>query len=214
MYLRNGKVYYNPGNIGNIIKLQSYFRGKISFNEFQPYLKSIKMIRKRFPHLHIDSDTKTKTKQKNAKKTKTVKKTKTAKKNKKNIDMCVEEKNNVICELNINDDEYIVSQYEFLKNMGSNLINGRKRSSRSNKGKQPERYVDENFLEIILEDSKIEDILESGSDVDTDYHSSDNFSNLDSDGEWDDNNESSSEDEWDNDNESSNEDEWSDNDTE
>ena len=128
--------------------------------------------------------------------------------------MCVEEKNNVICELNINDDEYIVSQYEFLKNMGSNLINGRKRSSRSNKGKQPERYVDENFLEIILEDSKIEDILESGSDVDTDYHSSDNFSNLDSDGEWDDNNESSSEDEWDNDNESSNEDEWSDNDTE
>jgi hypothetical protein len=185
MLLRNGKIYYNPGNIYNIIRLQSYFRYKISFNEFQPYLKSIKMIKKRFPHLQIDRNVSNKlNKSKNVKK-------KSKKKNTKNIISKIKE----VEENYINDDEYIVNQYESLKNMGSNIINGRKRSSRSNKGKQPERYVDENYIEIILEDSKIEEVFESGSDVDTDYQSDNDFSNQDSDGEWDENYESSDEDE-------------------
>lgn len=198
MYLRNGKLYHNPGSIDNIIKLQSYFRGRIVHNEFQPYLKSIKMIRKRFPHLKIDgSNNRTSlvnkvlksSHTKSSKKPK--KKTKKSKVKKINTLDTDEDNNNTY----INDDEYIVSQYNSIKNMGSNVINGIKRSTRANKGKQPDRYVDENFIEIILEDSKIEEVLESGSDVETDYHSDDDFSNDDSDGEWDENYESSSEDE-------------------
>ena len=193
MYLRNGKAYYNPGSIDNIIKLQAFFRAKVVHEEYLPYLQSIKMIRKRFPHLTLDRNIQ----KVDLKKYKTAKKQTKKKKNTKIINKLEDNElgyneNDVY----INDDEYIINQYESLKNMGSNIINGRKRSSRSNKGTQPDRYVDENFLEIILEDSKIDEILESGSDVDTDYHSDNDFSDEDSDGEWDENYQSPSEDEW------------------
>ena len=131
MYLRNGKAYYNPGSMDNIIKLQAFFRAKVVHEEYIPYLQSIKMLRKRFPHLTLDRNIQ----KVDLKKNKLAKnQAKKQAKKKKNIKSAVKKINNEGLELHINDDEYIVNQYESLKNMGSNLINGRKRSSRSIEG--------------------------------------------------------------------------------
>jgi len=154
-------------------------RGKLTYDEYKPYFLSLRKIKKRFPHLYLGKISKKLKKSNNNKKI-TKKKNKSS--NKINISVIKSEKNNYL-----NDVEFITQQYESIKNMGSNIINGQKRSSRNNKGQQPDRYIDDHFIEIFLEDSKIEEVLESGSDVDTDYHSSDNFSNEESDGEWDEN---------------------------
>ena len=187
MLLRNGKVYNKQMDVKTIIMIQTLFRGKKVYWEFHPYLHSLQTLIKRFPHLQINQKSKKRVKKKSVKK-KSVKN-----KIKKNV-IKYESGSNSNNDPNDdddygdedNDDAYIVKQYNSLKNMGSNIINGYKRSTRKNKGLCPDRYVDDNFIELMLEESTIEDVLESGSDVDTDFHSDGKVNSEYSDGEWDD----------------------------
>jgi hypothetical protein len=162
MKLRNGK---NTNITSQIIKVQSFFRMKIGRNKYYDYLKALHFLNKQHPHLfHFNFSQK-----KIKKKRKTIKKF----------------SNTNIKEIKATEDDiFIAKQYQNIKDLGTNIINGVLRSTRKNKQKKPDRYMDENYLEIMLEDSKIEEILESGSDVDSDYKSEEDVNSDESDGEW------------------------------
>ena len=160
MKLRSGK---KTNSISQILKVQSFFRMKIDRNKYSDYLRAIHFLNKRHTHLFYFNRTQ-----------KIVKKKKKSKKlSNKNKEIKATE-----------DDIFIAKQYQNIKDLGTNIINGVLRSTRKNKQKKPDRYMDENYLEIMLEDSKIEEILESGSDVDSDYKSEDDVNSDESDGEW------------------------------
>lgn len=170
MKLRNGK---NTNIIPQIVLIQSFLRMKKVKNKYKDHLQSLHFLKKQYPHLFQINFSLPK---KNIKKNKTTNKKKKKRK-------CT--KKTKIIEVNtIDDDMFIIQQYENIKDLGISSVNGLRRSNRKNKQKQPERYVDENYLEIILEDSKIEEVLESGSDVDSDYKSEEDVNSDESDGEW------------------------------
>ena len=164
MKLRSGK---KTNILPQIIRIQSFFRMKKIKKENFDNLKAIHFLNKQFPHLfYFNTDVK-------------IIKKKIINKNKK------KKKSNTIKEVNPTEDDIFISQqYHHVKDLGISKVNGLKRSTRKNKQKKPDRYMDENYLEIMLEDSKIEEILESGSDVDSDYKSENDVNSEESDNEW------------------------------
>ena len=142
-------------------------------HRYKDHLQALHFLKKQYPHLfQINASLK--------KINKKVNKPNTKKKKKRNYTKKTE-----TTEVNtIDDDMFISQQYENIKDLGISSINGLRRSTRKNKQKQPERYIDEKYLEIILEDSKIEEVLESGSDIDSDYKSEEDVNSDESDGEW------------------------------
>jgi hypothetical protein len=170
MLLRSGNIYQVPIDLNQVILIQSLIRGYHDYHYYLPYRRAIHSLVKNFPHLYhykikkkrISNTTK-----------------KSNKKSKNNTEINIDE-NEVQ-----NDIEYIIEQYHLVKNLGTCQTNGLLRSTRKNKGKQPVRYVDDNFVKIMLEDDNIEDILASGSDIDSNYHSDADFDSEEEDQEWD-----------------------------
>ena len=67
----------------------------------------------------------------------------------------------------------IREQYDTMKYMGySTNRRGIRRSTRKNKGKNPEKYIDDDFVEIFLEGDNYESIINSDNDDNEDIYSS------------------------------------------
>jgi hypothetical protein len=84
----------------------------------------------------------------------------------------------------------IREQYRSMQYMGHSLNRrGIRRSRRVNKGQGPDRYIDDNFVKIFMEDNNLEDLLVSdgeesiSEDEEILSDSKDNFIYSDTDGE-------------------------------
>ena len=169
MLLRNGKIYHAPIDLNQVILIQSLIRGYQDYQHYLPFRKAIHSLVKNFPHLYHY---------------KIKKKRPPKKKSKQNIIDSNTNEGQEDGEI-LNDIDYIIDQYHQVKNLGTFHRNGVLRSTRKNKGKQPDRYVDDDFVKIMLEDDNIEDVLASGSDLESNYHSDADFDSEEEDQEWD-----------------------------
>ena len=136
MLLRNGKIYYTPINISNLVLIQAFIRGEIDRRKYMKILAAIQLIKKDAPHLYRY---KPKVKKKSL-----------------NVNNKLTRENNDINE--------IILQYNTLKHLGRN---NNFKSSRRNKGKAPDRYIDDSFLDIFIEsDDDIDAVFDSDSEYD------------------------------------------------
>ena len=149
MKLRSGNKYKTVDivSISDIIIVQSIIRGFMSRFKYRPILLSIKLIKKIAPHLYNYK----------LKSNKSKKVTKSKKVRKYSI-------TNVEKEFTNNDLQEIISQYDNVKNLGRINTQGLIRSKRTNKGKNPIRYIDPNFKKIFMEENTVDDFLGSDSD--------------------------------------------------
>lgn len=129
MKLRSGK---NTNIIPKIILIQSFFRMTKDKYKYKDHLQALHFLKKQYPHLfQINASLKKINKKANKQNIK--------KKKKRNYTKKTETP-----EVNtIDDDMFISQQYENIKDLGISIIKGLRRSTRKNKQKQPERYIDE-----------------------------------------------------------------------
>jgi len=161
MKLRSGNKYtvVHIVSISNIVIVQSIIRGFISRLKYRPILLSIKLIKKTAPHLYNYKLKSNKIK-KVAKSKKVSKSKKIAKSTKVQKYLIT----NLDKECTNNDLQEIINQYDNVKNLGRINTQGLIRSKRTNKGKNPIRYIDPNFKKIFMEENTVDDFLGSDSD--------------------------------------------------